>query len=35
MLVPFTFLESKTVPNVIRFTGLMLVKLGFQGVIVL
>ena len=30
MLVRFTFLESKTVPNVIRFAGLILVKLGFQ-----
>ena len=35
MLVPFTFLESKTVPNVIRFAGLMLVKFGFQCVLVL
>ena len=28
MLVLFTFLESKTVPNVVRFAGLILVELG-------
>ena len=32
MLVLFTFLESKTVPNVVRFAGLLLVELGFQSV---
>ena len=31
MLVPFTFSESKTVSNVIRFAGLILVKLGFSA----
>ena len=28
MLVLFTFLERKTVPNVVRFAGLTLVELG-------
>ena len=35
MLVLFTFLESKTVPNVVPFAGLILVELGFQSVSVI
>ena len=31
MLVLFTFLERKTVPNVVRFAGLTLVELGFKS----
>ena len=32
MLVLFTFLESKTVPNVVLFAELILMELGFQSV---
>ena len=35
MLVLFTFLESKTVPNVVLFAGLILMELGFQSVSVI
>ena len=32
MLVLFNFLESKPVPNVVPFAGLILLELGFQSV---
>ena len=35
MLVLFTFLESKTVPNVVPFEGLILLELGLQSVSVI
>ena len=31
LLVLFTFLESKTVPNIVHFAGLTLVQLGVQS----
>ena len=35
MLVLFTFLESKTVPNFVPFEGLVLLGLGLQSVSVI